>query len=117
MIKDKPGTVGLLFVVTGIHGAHVIVGCLAISFYMLNTMHWALYSYATCTTTQLLVGVVGYWHLVDGIWIAVVLCVYWAVIALHLHVFTRVRTFLRKFLKVSFETFPQKLFTTFCEWL
>nr|ATQ37471.1 cytochrome c oxidase subunit 3 [Diplonema sp. ATCC 50224] len=75
-------TTGLLYVVTGIHGAHVLVGCIAITMYMITVTHWHVYAYATCTTLHLLVGIVGYWHLVDIIWLCVVVTVYWVTITL-----------------------------------
>lgn len=61
------------FVLTGFHGLHVLVGTvfLYVQYHRMRRLHFTKHKYL-----GLQMGI-WYWHLVDGVWIAVWLIVYW----------------------------------------
>ena len=56
---------GLYYVMTGLHGLHVLVGCVVISFMLCFTFTGTIHrgNYARLENTGL------YWHFVDIVWI------------------------------------------------
>ena len=70
------GVAGLLYVTTGIHGGHVLVGMILI---LLCTSQWLCVSLYSASSTDCIHGVLSvvlYWHFVDLVWISVVYVVY-----------------------------------------
>jgi cytochrome c oxidase subunit 3 len=68
LLKLPPGEVlffGLYYVMTGLHGLHVLVGCIVIGFMVYFTKHEKITrdQYARLENTGL------YWHFVDIVWI------------------------------------------------
>jgi cytochrome c oxidase subunit III len=68
LLKLPPGEIlffGLYYVMTGLHGLHVLVGCIVISFMIYYTKREKINqgSYARLENTGL------YWHFVDIVWI------------------------------------------------
>ena len=72
----------MLYVVTGVHGAHVLLGMLLLLLYTLQAHTWPAYGGHSIDATHGVLGIVLYWHFVDAVWICVVLCVYWAQLAM-----------------------------------
>ncbi len=68
LLKMKQGEIlffGLYYVMTGLHGLHVLVGCVVIAFMMRFTMEQTIHrgNFARLENTGL------YWHFVDIVWI------------------------------------------------
>ena len=68
LLKMKQGEIlffGLYYVMTGLHGLHVLVGCVVIAFMMHFTMEQTIHrgNFARLENTGL------YWHFVDIVWI------------------------------------------------
>ena len=66
----------MLYVTTGVHGAHVLVGMVLILAYVLQGYSWSVYCSASTDTSQGLLGIILYWHFVDMVWVSVVYVVY-----------------------------------------
>nr|QHQ98657.1 cytochrome c oxidase subunit 3 [Diplonema japonicum] len=71
------GTAGVFYVITGIHGGHVLVGALLILGYTLQVHMWGAWSAYSLSSVHGVLSVILYWHFVDGVWITVVFLVYW----------------------------------------
>ena len=70
------GVAGMLYVTTGIHGGHVLVGMILI---LLCTLQWHVVSLYSPSSTDCIHGVLSvvlYWHFVDVVWLSVVYVVY-----------------------------------------
>ena len=61
----QSGVAGLLYVTTGVHGGHVLLGMLLILLYAAQAHTYATYSAAATDTVHGLLGIVLYWHFVD----------------------------------------------------
>nr|ATQ37457.1 cytochrome c oxidase subunit 3 [Diplonema ambulator] len=71
------GAAGVFYVVTGIHGGHVLVGAVLILGYALQLHTWPAWGAYSISTVAGLLSVILYWHFVDAVWISVVYLVYW----------------------------------------
>ena len=72
-----PGVAGVFYVVTGLHGGHVLVGMLLILLYTVQAHTWHSYGAYSYDAVHGVVAVLLYWHFVDAVWVCVVLLVYW----------------------------------------
>lgn len=76
------GSAMMFFVVTGLHGAHVMVGvCLIGGYWLILHWYWC-YSSADLSIVCGVLGVFLYWHFVDLVWVSVVILVYAAQLSL-----------------------------------
>nr|QHQ98640.1 cytochrome c oxidase subunit 3 [Lacrimia lanifica] len=69
-------TAGLLYVTTGVHGAHVLLGMVLLLLYALQSYTWCLHSGSSTDTSHGLLSLILYWHFVDLVWVSVVYVVY-----------------------------------------
>ena len=70
------GVAGLLYVTTGVHGGHVLLGMLLLLVYDLQCISLGAYSANSTDAIHGILGIVLYWHFVDIVWLSVVLVVY-----------------------------------------
>ena len=58
------GVAGLLYVTTGVHGGHVLLGMLLILLYDVQGHAWTIYSSVSSDSIHGILSIVMYWHYV-----------------------------------------------------
>lgn len=74
------GAAMMFFVVTGLHGLHVVLGLLLLGAYCgISSGYW-VWSVVDFAVLAGLCGILCYWHFVDAVWVVVVSIAYAAII-------------------------------------
>nr|QHQ98624.1 cytochrome c oxidase subunit 3 [Namystynia karyoxenos] len=72
----------MFYVVTGLHGSHVLIGVLLLMGLWMQTHWYWVFRGQDYSTVGGSLGVLLYWHFVDGVWVFVVLLVYYAMMVI-----------------------------------